>query len=117
MREIIYHRALLKYGADILYSPGIQLEKEFLQHGEVSVFAHSVAAACTCLLFARRAGRLNLHLTFPAKAMPPAGCIQRNAAAGQAAIKAFPTDSLQLPLPLRRNNAYGDLHSRKTSYP
>ena len=53
MREIIYHRALLKYGADILYSPGMQLEKEFLQHGDVSVFAHSVAAACTCLLFAR----------------------------------------------------------------
>ena len=53
MREIIYHRALLKYGADILYSPGMQLEKEFLQHGDVSVFAHSVAAACTCLVFAR----------------------------------------------------------------
>ena len=53
MREIIYHRALMKYGADILYSPGMQLEKDFLQHGEVSVFAHSIAVACACLLIAR----------------------------------------------------------------
>ena len=53
MREIIYHRKLLRYGADILYSPGMQLEKDFLQHGEVSVFAHSIAVACACLLIAR----------------------------------------------------------------
>ena len=53
MREIIYHRKLLRYGADILYSPGMQLEKDFLQHGEVSVFAHSIAVACVCLLLAR----------------------------------------------------------------
>ena len=53
MREIIYHRKLLRYGADILYSPGMQLEKDFLQHGRVSVFAHSIAVACACLLIAR----------------------------------------------------------------
>ena len=57
MREIIYHRKLLRYGADILYSPGMQLEKDFLQHGEVSVFAHSIAVACVCLLIARLLSR------------------------------------------------------------
>lgn len=53
MNESIYRKILLKHGADILFSPNMQSEKQFLQHGKVSVFTHSVAAACTCIRIAR----------------------------------------------------------------
>lgn len=41
------------YGGDILSSDGMELEKLFLQHGAVTVFAHSFAVACLCLYLAR----------------------------------------------------------------
>ena len=44
------------YGGDILTSSGMQMEKLFLQHGAVTVFAHSVAVACLCLYLARLLG-------------------------------------------------------------
>lgn len=43
---------LLKYGADILSSQGMELEKGFFQHGTVTVYDHSVAVALMCLQFA-----------------------------------------------------------------
>lgn len=49
------HRAqglLLKYGADILSSQGMALEKGFFQHGSVTVYEHSVAVALLCLQLA-----------------------------------------------------------------
>lgn len=42
--------SLQRYGADILASRGMQLEKQFLQHGSVTVFEHSVNVARFCLL-------------------------------------------------------------------
>ena len=53
MKESAHRKALLKHGADILFSPSMQSEKHFLQHGRVSVFTHSIAAACTCICIAR----------------------------------------------------------------
>lgn len=43
---------LLKYGADILSSRGMELEKGFFQHGTVTVYDHSVAVALMCLQLA-----------------------------------------------------------------
>ena len=43
---------LLKYGADILSSQGMELEKGFFQHGTVTVYDHSVAVALMCLRLA-----------------------------------------------------------------
>lgn len=43
---------LLKYGADILASQGMALEKGFFQHGSVTVYEHSVAVALLCLQLA-----------------------------------------------------------------
>lgn len=48
---------MLLYGGELLNAPRLQLEKQFLQHGSVSVFEHSVNVACTCLWIA-----LALHL-------------------------------------------------------
>lgn len=38
-------RIVEKYGADILASAGMRAEKLFIQHGSVSVYAHSLAVA------------------------------------------------------------------------
>ena len=43
---------LLTYGADILSSQGMELEKGFFQHGTVTVYEHSVAVALMCLQLA-----------------------------------------------------------------
>ena len=53
---------LLKYGADILSSRGMKLEKRFFQHGTVTVYDHSVGVALMCL---QLAALLRLRL-FPA---------------------------------------------------
>lgn len=42
------------YGADIIFSNGMQMEKNFLQHGNITVFEHSMAVACMCLFIAAR---------------------------------------------------------------
>ena len=42
------------HGSDILASANMQLEKQFMQHGNVSVFDHSVAVACTCIWLSDR---------------------------------------------------------------
>ena len=47
----------MKHGSDIIYSKGMQMEKEFIQHGTTSVYAHSVAVACFSLYLCKK-----LHL-------------------------------------------------------
>lgn len=44
------------YGGDILASGGMEKEKLFLQHGGVTVFAHSFAVACLSLYLVRMLG-------------------------------------------------------------
>lgn len=41
-----------KYGGAILLSAGMQLEKQFMQHGTISVYAHSVSVALLCVQIA-----------------------------------------------------------------
>lgn len=50
---------LLQYGRDILNAPGMEAERQIIQHGQTTCFAHSVAVAYVSLLLARR---LNLRL-------------------------------------------------------
>lgn len=40
------------YGGDILESEGMNLEKQFIQHGGITVFEHSLAVAVLCLRIA-----------------------------------------------------------------
>ena len=42
------------YGADIINSPGMQSEKDFIQHGSCSVYEHSVRVTVMCVRLARR---------------------------------------------------------------
>ncbi len=44
--------AIEEYGGDILRSEGMQSEKQFLQHGTTSTYAHSLAVTLTCLRIA-----------------------------------------------------------------
>ena len=55
-----YLSLLRRHGADILNSPGMRLQQGHLQHGRVSVYAHSVAVALLCLKLSRRL-RLNVN--------------------------------------------------------
>lgn len=48
-----------KYGNDILLSDGMQKEKQFRQHGTMSVFDHSVSVAMLCV---RIASRIPVHI-------------------------------------------------------
>ncbi len=41
---------ILRYGGDILFSANMQSEKLYMQHGQISVFEHSVLVACVCLM-------------------------------------------------------------------
>lgn len=45
-----------EYGADILNSGGMQREKQFLQHGNINVYNHSVRVACMAVYLAERFG-------------------------------------------------------------
>ena len=40
------------YDRDILESPGMEMSKGFMQHGDTSVFAHSLAVALICVQIA-----------------------------------------------------------------
>ena len=42
------------YGGDILHGGSMQLEKQFMQHGRISVYRHSVRVACTAVYLAER---------------------------------------------------------------
>ena len=41
------------YGSDIIKSEYMQLEKNYMQHGKVSVFHHSIGVACFSLYLAK----------------------------------------------------------------
>lgn len=49
-----YMDTVLLYGKDILASERMKEEKNYLQHGSVSVFEHSVNVACTCVMLSHR---------------------------------------------------------------
>lgn len=57
-------RTLFLHGGDILKSPGMQIAKENMQHGSVSVFEHSVCVALVCLWLVHR-----LHLKVNQRAL------------------------------------------------
>lgn len=53
---------LLLYGQEILNSPGMQMEQQFIQHGSVTCFDHSLAVAYLSLWIVLRFGlRLDLR--------------------------------------------------------
>lgn len=45
---------LIAHGKEILLSPGMQLEKQFIQHGSISCFEHSIAVAYISLWLVHR---------------------------------------------------------------
>ncbi len=47
MKKYLY--LLYLYGEDILLSPGMEQSKMYIQHGNTSVFAHSLSVALLCL--------------------------------------------------------------------
>lgn len=47
-----WEEIVMLHGADILLAAHMQTEKQYLQHGSVSVFDHSVGVACLCLIIA-----------------------------------------------------------------
>ena len=47
-------KLLLLHGQDILFAPGMQREKDFMQHGKVSVFEHSVGVTLVSLMLAEK---------------------------------------------------------------
>ena len=53
-----------KYGGDIIASKGMQAEKEFLQHGNVSTFEHSVSVTKMCLRLSR-----GLHISIDERSL------------------------------------------------
>ena len=53
-----------RYGLDILRSDGFKREKEYIQHGKVSVYEHSVAVAAMCVSIADE-----LHLNVDMRAL------------------------------------------------
>ena len=48
-----YFNAVRRHGADILASPGMRSERNFTQHGRVSVFRHSLGVAMLCVKLSR----------------------------------------------------------------
>ena len=51
-KKMIAKKLILRYGADILASSGMQMERTLIQHGSVSVLAHSIGVAYLCLMIA-----------------------------------------------------------------
>ena len=49
-------RTLFLHGGDILKSLGMQIAKENMQHGSVSVFEHSVCVALCCTIISSTIG-------------------------------------------------------------
>ena len=57
--RVNYKAILAKYANDILSSPLFLQEKNFIQHGSVTVYAHSIAVAIMALVIVRH---LKLHV-------------------------------------------------------
>lgn len=47
-----YYRKVYLYGKDILKFPKVKEEKKYIQHGNVSVYQHTLLVAIGCLKFA-----------------------------------------------------------------
>jgi uncharacterized protein len=47
-------RCVFDYGRDIVKSEGLEQEKQFMQHGKVSVYRHSLSVAYMSLYLARK---------------------------------------------------------------
>lgn len=45
---------IIRYGKDILSSPGMQSENDFIQHKSISVYTHSLSVAYVCLYITKR---------------------------------------------------------------
>ncbi|MEE1313907.1 MAG: HD domain-containing protein [Lachnospiraceae bacterium] len=58
------NQILMKYGKDILCSPGMQAEHQFIQHGKTTVYEHSVGVACLSVKISRC-----LHLNVDERAL------------------------------------------------
>ncbi len=57
-----YNKVLWEHGSDILTSPGMQFEKTLVQHGDMSVYDHSVFVAERCVAVARKwPGRVDMR--------------------------------------------------------
>ena len=58
MKEVLatsdFKALLYMHGKDILESSGMQESRQYMQHGNISVYAHSVSVALLCLLIAKR---------------------------------------------------------------
>lgn len=58
MKELLstsdFKALLYVHGKDILESSGMQESRQYMQHGNISVYAHSVAVALLCLFLAKR---------------------------------------------------------------
>lgn len=55
-RELTSNQLLELHCADILSSPGMDVERGCIQHGDTSVFEHSVNVTLTCAALAQRLG-------------------------------------------------------------
>ena len=53
---------IMKYGRDIIYSPGMQLEKRFIQHGNVTCYDHSLSVAYMSIWLANKL-RINVDMS------------------------------------------------------
>lgn len=45
---------IIQYGYDIISSPGMQLEKDFIQHGNISCYEHSISVAYMSVWLAQK---------------------------------------------------------------
>jgi uncharacterized protein len=54
MDKMAYLGALMYYGGDILRSPTVKSQADFIQHGGVSILNHTVRVACLSLKIAQK---------------------------------------------------------------
>lgn len=59
-----YQYIVYRYGAEILASPGMEQSKNYIQHGNTSIYEHSFSTALMCLYITR-----GLRLKVDEKAM------------------------------------------------
>lgn len=57
-------KTLMLYGSDIILSANMQSQKQYIQHGSVSVFEHCISVACLCIYIASR-----LHIKINERAL------------------------------------------------
>lgn len=60
----VWEKIIMSYASDILLSSRMQSEKQFIQHGTVSVYEHSLGVTCLCLIIA-----VKLHLKVNRRAL------------------------------------------------